>query len=122
MIVGAGVDVVPIQRFARRQDPSGFLEQVFTDDELAAVPGGAAGADVCARLFAVKEAVVKALGCGMLQGFPWHDIAVADGYRVQLSGRVRELAAEHFVSAIHVTHSSSATLAVAFVLLETNKP
>ncbi len=122
MIAGMGVDIVPIARFGEVEDRPGFLGQVLTEDELRRVPPGTGRDEYCALIFATKEAVLKALGCGLTSGARWHDIAVADGPDIRLSGNLRRLAEKQSVSKIHVSHSSSATHAVAFVLFETNTP
>lgn len=73
MIVGIGVDVVPVERFATALDRTpGLAVRVFTPAERR-LPV----ASLAAR-FAAKEAVAKALGAP--GGLEWHDCEVeADG-------------------------------------------
>ena len=122
MIVGAGVDIVPLERFTAQESPGEFFRQVLTDEEMARGAGGPGQAVSRACTFAVKEALLKALSCGLQEGFRWHDIVVDGANHVQLSGPIRRLAEQQSVSAIHVSYSSSDTFAVAFVVLETNNP
>ena len=69
MIVGVGIDVVDVDRFARilRRRP-GMAERLFTPAERGLPP-----ASMAAR-FAAKEAVAKALGAP--NGMLWHDCEV----------------------------------------------
>jgi holo-[acyl-carrier protein] synthase len=120
MITGVGVDIIPIERFSQESNREGFLEQILTEEELLRTPKGDQRDAFCARIFATKEAVLKALGCGLHSGFRWRDISVTEGPEVHLSGWLRSFAEGLSMSRIHVSHSSSNTHAVAFVLFETN--
>jgi holo-[acyl-carrier protein] synthase len=118
MIRGIGVDVADAGRFRSAVDLPGILGQVLTGREIAGTAASRDPAAAAARLFAVKEAVVKALGCGMSGGWRWHEIEVSGASAVVLSGRLRELASGLGVSRILVSHGSFADHAVALVLLE----
>lgn len=122
MIAGVGVDIVSIARFGKQKDRAGFLEQILTKEELQRAPEGNGRDAFFAKIFATKEAVLKALGCGLQSGFGWHDISVAEGPEVHLSGWVRRLTEKQCITRIHVSQSSSLSHAVAFVLFETNNP
>ncbi len=76
---------------------------------------GAAGA--LAMVFATKEAVLKALGCGLSQGWRWRDIEVcADG--VRLSGVLRSLAVGKGVSRVRTARLCTNKYAFACVIVE----
>ena len=122
MIAGVGVDIVPLERFEREKERPGFLEQILTDEELKHLPVGGRQVACCAMIFATKEAVLKALGCGLHSGFRWRDIVVSEGPEVRLFGWLRRFAEEQSMVKVHVSHSSTPTHAVAFVLFETNNP
>lgn len=67
MIIGVGVDLVSIERIGRiyKKYPERFLTRIFTDRELASFKErGSSLASLAAR-FAAKEAVLKAIGCGI---------------------------------------------------------
>ncbi|MBC7307930.1 MAG: holo-ACP synthase, partial [Dietzia sp.] len=69
MIVGVGVDVVDVARFAAQLERTpGLAERLFTAAERDLPP-----ASLAAR-FAAKEAVAKALGAPV--GLAWHDCTV----------------------------------------------
>src|SRR3954454_5547436 len=115
MIVGVGVDVVPVERFqAALQRSPGLRERIFTPTERS-LPI----ASLAAR-FAAKEAVAKALGAPA--GMRWHDCEVgpADDERppLRITGTVAAAAprigAEHW----HLSLSHDGGMAVAMVVCE----
>ena len=122
MIAGIGVDIFSMRRLAALSDKEGFFREVLTAEELSGAPQGECRDAFCAELCATKEAVLKALGCGLHPGSPWHDITVFEGFRVGLSGRIRELAERRSIGHIHISSSSSVHSALAIALLETNTP
>lgn len=121
MIIGVGTDVVDIDRFRTLDDRSLFLEQVFTRSEILNAPSGPSQDIFYASLFAVKEALLKSLGCGLEHGMRWREIQINHDWRPQLSGFMSTLARQKSVSKIHVSRAHSKTTAVAFVLIETIK-
>ena len=62
MIKGLGVDIVENNRFS--SFPKGALEKIFTPFELSEMERRVDKTEFLASRFAVKEAVVKALGTG----------------------------------------------------------
>ena len=75
MIVGVGIDVVPVDRFAAAlQRTPGLARRLFTATELLTESGHERTAESLAARFAAKEALAKALGApgGML----WSDAEV----------------------------------------------
>ncbi len=115
MIVGVGIDVVDIERFAailaRRP---GLAVRLFTPAER-----GLPVASMAAR-FAAKEAVAKALGAPA--GLVWHDCEVvsAESGRpgLQLHRTVARAAADAGVDSWHLSLSHDAGIASAVVLAE----
>ena len=86
---GIGLDICGIARMAQQLDNTHFLQRILTKEEIAYLRGrGASAADTLAGLYAAKEAVVKALGCGI--AFPLTEIAIshtaADGGALRRSG------------------------------------
>lgn len=115
MIVGVGVDVVPVDRFAETLARTPALAQrVFTEAERH-LPV----ASLAAR-FAAEEAVAKALGAP--GGLHWHDAEVAtdDAGRPQLvlRGSVALAAADRGITSWHVSLSHDGGMAVAMVVAE----
>ena len=115
MIVGVGIDVVDIARFAARLEATPRLgERLFTAAELGLRP-----ASMAAR-FAAKEALAKALGAPV--GLRWTDATVVrdEGGRphLRMTGTVAARAAELGVSHLHLSLSHDAGIATAIVIAE----
>ncbi|NDL57535.1 holo-ACP synthase [Phytoactinopolyspora sp. XMNu-373] len=115
MIVGVGIDVVDIGRFAETLERTPALaERVFTPDERKrSIPSQAAR-------FAAKEALAKALGAPV--GLQWHDAEVVrdDAGRPWFSvrGTVERRCAVLGVVKVHLSLSHDAGVASAMVVLE----
>src|SRR5690606_8904462 len=75
MILGIGTDIVRIRRIRSAMDEYGakFLERCFTPAERERAETRPDKVAAYARLFAAKEALLKALGTGMREGLAWHD-------------------------------------------------
>lgn len=119
MVLGVGIDTVSLKRFraavGRWQER--FTDRVFTPEELTALTGRADQVPALAARFALKEAVLKALGTGLQGGIRWHDIEVCKDAlgkpEVALSGRAREVMEKQggrrfMVSISHDVHSAVA--------------
>lgn len=115
MIVGTGVDLVDVDRFAAslRRTPS-LRNRLFTAEEA----GGRSDESLAAR-FAAKEALVKAIGEPLAS---WHDAVVetmASGAprfatAPRMSSRLEELG----IDRLHLTLSHEDGVAAAFVIAE----
>jgi holo-[acyl-carrier protein] synthase len=115
VIVGIGVDIVDLERFALSLERTPHLsERLFTADERTARPESLAAA------FAAKEAVAKALGAP--RGLDWHDVEVRhdDTGRPYLlvTGTVAAAAADRGALRWHVSLSHDGGAAVAMVIAE----
>ncbi len=122
MVVGFGMDVVEVARFARQLErPSAgrFLERVFTEGERAFCDRFGDRAHRYAARWAAKEATSKALG--VPEGIRFQDVEVvrADGApRLVLSGVAQRAAVALGVSVVHLTLTHDAGIAAAAVILE----
>ncbi len=114
-IIGVGIDVVDIERFAAsiERTPS-MVQRLFTPAE-AVRPV----ASLAAR-FAAKEAIAKALGAPY--GMDWHDAEVVSEESgrplLTIRGTVRARADELGVAHVHLSLSHDAGIASAVVVLE----
>jgi holo-[acyl-carrier protein] synthase len=121
VIVGVGIDVVPVARFAEalRRTPA-LAQRLFTPAELVTHAGEPRTAESLAGRFAAKEALAKALGAG--GGLAWTDAEVDtdDSGRPSLSvrGTVAERAASLGVTRWHVSLSHDGGIAAATVIAE----
>ena len=123
MIVGIGIDVVPIVRvekmIARQGDR--VVARVLTDRERATCAKRGKGfAQSFAARIAAKEACIKALGNP--KGLAWHDMEVVSrtGGRPELrfAGVARRTATRLRVVRMHVSLSHAGGIAAAVVVLE----
>jgi NAD(P)H-hydrate epimerase len=121
-VIGIGTDLVDLDRFRRvlARRP-GMVERLFTPGEREYAERRGDPIERYAVRFAVKEAVLKALGVGM-GAASWHEIEVErddDGVpSLRLTGRAAELAAEAGAAewALTLTHSDTAALATVVAL------
>ena len=118
MIKGIGVDIVGINRFKEIKNEPGFIEQLLTQNEISEIPGNSQSEVYIATVFAFKEAIMKALGCGLNHGSYWHDIVVAHDWIIHLTGFFKKLADEKSILKIHSSHSKTKNYVTALVLLE----
>jgi holo-[acyl-carrier protein] synthase len=113
-----GVDLIEIGRIARALEREGFRERVFTAAERAYCDSRPHPAQHYAARFAGKEAVGKALGCGV--NFTWREIEIAGRPKpaVHLSGRTRAFAERVGAGRIDLsmTHSKELAAAICAVL------
>lgn len=122
MIIGIGCDIIEVDRVRRAIERDSFKQRVFTAAEIAYCEGrGKQGAASFAARFAVKEAVLKALGTG-LRGGALTEIEVTNDELgkpcVKLSGYHGEMAERLGVRQIHVSISHSRDNAMAYVIME----
>ena len=84
-----GVDLIEIARIERALARDGFRERVFTDAEREYCDSRPNPAQHYAGRFAAKEAIGKALGCGVR--FTWREIEIAGRPKpsVRLSGSTK---------------------------------
>ena len=123
MIVGIGTDLVRIARIEEALQRHGgrFALRILSEEEIHRFRHSSAGVRYLAKRFAAKEAVAKALGCGIGAGARWTDIVVSnDGAGaplVSLSDRALESAEARGVTHIHLSISDEQDYAIAFVVL-----
>jgi holo-[acyl-carrier protein] synthase len=124
-ILGIGIDLVDVARFGRvaaRHDP-GFIESLFPAAEIGWCAARRHRDRHLAARFAAREAVLKALGTGLVGLMSWRDIEVSPGdgpgtARMVLRGAVGEEAARQGVQRVHVAISVGRETAAAVVILE----
>ncbi|MFC1417142.1 holo-ACP synthase [Streptacidiphilus cavernicola] len=121
MIIGIGIDVASIDRFAASlQRTPTLAERLFTPAELVTPSGDPRGPASLAARFAAKEALAKALGAP--GGLLWTDAEVRtepSGRPVlEIRGTVAARAAELGVRTWHLSLSHDAGVASAVVIAE----
>jgi holo-[acyl-carrier protein] synthase len=121
MIVGVGIDVVPVARFAESlaRTPS-LAARLFTAAEQVTASGAPRSAESLAARFAAKEALAKSLGAG--GGMAWTDAEVrvdeVGRPSIEVTGTVLARASSLGVTCFHVSLSHDGGIAAATVIAE----
>lgn len=121
MIIGVGIDVVPVERFAASLTRTpGLRDRLFTPAEQRTPSGSPRTGESLAARFAAKEALAKALGApGDLH---WLDAEVAVGEHgrphLEVRGSVAGRAAQLGVTTWHLSLSHDGGVASAVVVAE----
>ncbi|USI73571.1 holo-ACP synthase [Sphingomonas morindae] len=94
MIIGIGTDILQIERLRRslRRFGAGYLEEMFTPQEIAMPQVTLDAATHFSLGFCAKEACAKALGTGIDADVDWFDIEIdyrTPSPRLMLSGGAR---------------------------------
>lgn len=127
MIVGIGTDLIDIRRIEEilKKFPARFINRIFNPEEVKSIECSKNLSRTCAKRFAVKEAVLKALGTGLNNGISWHDIHLkhlpSGQPYITLSGRALDyllLKIKHGNTPdIHVSITDEWPYAQAFVII-----
>ncbi len=120
MILKTGVDILEIMRLENIQPQikTRFLERVFTTGEL--IDAGGSSASLVGR-FAAKEAVAKALGCG-IGPVQWKEIEIIRGTNgeplLQLHGAADDYARRLGLTcwSISISHNQTQAVAIAVAI------
>lgn len=124
MISGLGTDMVKTSRIREilEKNQHSFISRVFTDSEIIEASGRASQAEYFAGRWAVKEALSKALGCGIGKDCAWQEICVLNDENgkphISLSGNTGKLAANSGHHRIHASISHEKEYVIATVILE----
>jgi holo-[acyl-carrier protein] synthase len=121
VIIGVGIDVVLVDRFARALARTPLLaDRLFTAGERTTTAGNQRSPESLAARFAAKEAVAKALGAPT--GLVWWDCEVItdpDGRPwLTVSGTVAAAATAQGVASWHLSLSHDGGIASAIVVAE----
>ena len=120
MIVGIGVDLVDIARFERGLIRTPALKgRLFAESEQLR-DGNPMPLRSLAGRFAAKEALIKALGDSA--GVTWHDMRVVSNALgnpgFELLDSTKAIAEGRGITAIHLSMSHDAGVAIAYVVAE----
>ncbi|HSM50847.1 MAG TPA: holo-ACP synthase [Thermoanaerobaculia bacterium] len=122
-VLGIGLDVVDLARFARAHARHGkrLEERLAGEGEIRPLTGTARTAHL-AGLFAAKEAVLKALGTGWAEGLGLRQVVVehapSGAPRVVLTGAARHRAEALGGDRVHLSITHDRDLAAAVAILE----
>jgi holo-[acyl-carrier protein] synthase len=115
--VKVGVDIIEIERVRGALQRAGFRERCFTEAERAYCDSRVDPAQSYAARFAGKEAVGKALGCGVR--FTWREVEIVGRPKpsVRLSGRTAAFAERVHAGAIDLSMTHSREIAAAICVV-----
>jgi holo-[acyl-carrier protein] synthase len=115
--VKVGIDVIEIERIRRALRRAGFRDRCFTEAEREYCDSRHDPAQSYAARFAGKEAVGKALGCGVR--FTWREVEIVGRPKpgVRLSGRTAAFAERVAAGAIDLSMTHSREIATAVCVI-----
>jgi holo-[acyl-carrier-protein] synthase len=118
MIEGLGIDILANDRLLALKNEQEFTQNVFTRKEIGFTHPLIYRDRVYAIYFSVKEAILKALGCGLRFGTFWRDVEIDNYSHIKTHGNIRDLAVKKSIKKIHTTSASTKKYALSVVLLE----
>ncbi|MFI3241687.1 MAG: holo-ACP synthase [Alphaproteobacteria bacterium] len=123
MILGVGTDICNENRIKKSLDKFGdkFIEKICTKTEQEVLFKKANISSSLAKIFAAKEACVKAIGTGISAEVTWQDIEIYHNTKgkpfVKLSQRAKQSLVNENIN-IEISISDDEPYAVAFVIIE----
>lgn len=121
MILGIGCDLIEIERIADviQRFGDSFVERLFTPAEIEYCTAIAKPAMRFAGRFAAKEAIAKALSCGIGSNLSWLDMEILnDEFGKPFIILNSKIVVQFGVLRSHISISHSTTMAMAYALLE----
>ncbi len=97
MIIGLGTDIVSTERIAKvlEKNETAFIDRICTKEEKKYLQSCRDITLKLAKIWAVKEAAVKALGTGFVQGISFSDIELFHDYlgkpEIKFFGKAKEV-------------------------------
>ena len=123
-IIGIGTDIIECLRIAQMIDRHGelFIRRVYTEHEIEYCSSKKSATQHYAGRWAAKEAVLKALGTGWVQGISWRDVEVrhkrGGAPVVALRGGAREVFERTGIARMHISISHCRSHAIAYAIAE----
>lgn len=123
MIVGIGIDIVNMARIKRMIERWGrrFIERIFTKKEEEYAFSKRYPYIHLSGRFAVKEALFKALGGGLISG-RWKEVEIINDKsgspRIRFYGNRKRLIIERGITSAHVSISHDYSYSIGQVILE----
>lgn len=125
MIIGNGIDLIELERVAQSvKHTDRFVVRILSKEERAQLPSEETRqVEYVAGRFAAKEALAKALGCGIGKSMGWHAVAVLNEEKGKPFVRWLEPVPERMgwnpaSVRVHVSITHSQQFAAAQIILE----
>lgn len=111
-----GIDLVDVERIAKKLDDEHFLARIFTEAERAECLRRAHPDQCLAARWAAKEATAKALGTGIGKWLSFQDVEVltlkGKGPRIRIHGPYAQFPMRISVSLTHTKASAAAVVMI----------
>lgn len=123
MIYGIGTDIIETGRILERTSrESGFKEHVFHPNEITYCDSTGKPAEHYAARFAAKEALLKAIGTGLVGGLTLNEIEIVNDSAGKPSFHFHGITADKIKdmgkTGIHLSLSHLSSVACAMVVIE----
>ena len=116
-----GVDISKIDRFNELVNNQSFLNKYFTEPEKEYIKNKGSKPETLAGIFSAKEAVLKALGIGMLNGLSFLDLCILHDKNgepfVEVDAKLNYYLSLHNCSEISISISHDGEYAIAFCVI-----
>jgi|WetSurMetagenome_2_1015567.scaffolds.fasta_scaffold101522_2 holo-[acyl-carrier protein] synthase len=114
-----GMDIVSVDRIRQSYRLYGekFLERILTGAEIELCRKKADMLQSIASRFAAKEAISKALGCGICRDFSWHSVEILNGPEGKPYAKKTEKMTRYPDAAIKISLSHDRQYAAAVALV-----
>lgn len=123
MIIGVGIDIVDISRITSLLQKFGnhFVNKIFTPKEIAFCKSRSSSVSSFAKMFSLKEAMIKALSNA--KGLAWHDMEISHDENGKPLMTLSGIALKNLLSKtnnfnIQVSVSDERQYAIAYVIIE----
>lgn len=117
-----GVDIVQISRFEKLYENDSFLNKYFSKSECEYIGKKNNKVQTIAGLYAIKEAVLKALGIGIGRGLDLKEIVINHDDNgapfIEVDAKIQYYLNSKGCSNISVSNSHDGDYAVAFCVIE----
>lgn len=117
-----GVDITKIDRFNELVNNQSFLNKYFTENEMEYIKNKGNKPETLAGIFSAKEAVLKALGIGILNGLSLIDICISHNQNgapyVEVDAKINYYMSLQGCSEISISISHDGEYAIAFCVIQ----
>lgn len=120
MIKAAGIDILATKRFRKLTNEPAFINNIFTKNEIHRASALYCRDRFHSALFTLKEAILKALCCGLGHGSLWHNIEIDGDFSPAISGSLFKLSAAR-PARLHVSATCAREYALSIALAETEE-
>lgn len=121
MVRGSGIDILATNRFRTLKNKPQFINSILTQKELAQASKYFRRDTFCAALFTLKEAILKAFGCGLHHGSFWQHIEIDQKLSPIISRPLFDSALEQPTKKVHVSFACTKNYTLSIALTETEE-